>query len=60
MSADARVARAIQQVRAQQATRPAMPFEVAAWLAAYTSAVDDLIDEAKDALHLTDDDIAQH
>jgi hypothetical protein len=59
VSADARVARAIQRVREIEALRrlesPAMTRD-----AEYESAVDDLIEEAKDALHLTDDDIAQY
>lgn len=59
MSAGARVARAIQDVRAVHGTRPGMAGDAAEWAAALTRAVDDLIEEAKDALHLTDDDIAQ-
>lgn len=61
MSADARVARAIQDVRRQLAACPPAVNDVATpWLVALRAAVDDLIDEAKDALHLTDSDIDQY
>ncbi len=60
MSADARVVRAIQQVRALEADMPALTIEAAKWLSRYHDAVDDLIDEAKDALHLTDEDINRY
>lgn len=52
MSADARVARAIIEVRDQldQSTIPGSLYR----------AVNELIDEAKDAIHLTDDDIEEY
>lgn len=49
MSADARVARAIVEVRDALAEHGAKP--------AVLAAVTDLIEEAMDGLHLTDDDI---
>lgn len=59
MSADARVARAIQQVRALQADRDEYGHDPN-WQSTFYDAVDELIDEAKDALRLTDSDIAQY
>lgn len=60
MSADARVARAIQQIRSLEASRPEWLAGDGSWVASYVTAVDELVDEAKDALHLTDDDIAKN
>lgn len=56
MSADARVARAIQQIREIDHMRRLDPHPAAPpWLDEYLTAVDDLIAEVTDALHLTDD-----
>jgi hypothetical protein len=52
VSADARVARAIIEVREQLYKQPVPE--------ALHAAVNLLIDEAKDALHLTDDDIEEY
>lgn len=59
MSADARVARAIQDVRGLLAVRPTdIPPHLADWVRRLSHAATDLADEAQDALHLTDNDIA--
>jgi hypothetical protein len=59
VSAASRVARAIQDVQRRGAEvgegRPTMQ----EWWT-YRAAVDELVDEAKDALHLTDDDVDQY
>lgn len=61
MSADARVARAIQHIREIDSTRRLDPHPAAPpWLDEYQTAVEDLIGEVKDALHLSDDDIASY
>jgi hypothetical protein len=60
VSADARVARAIKQIREIEADAPDIPYSIAGWMSGLSRAVDDLIDGAKDALHLSDDDIANH
>ena len=59
MSADARVARAVKQVRALQADRDEHSHDPNC-LATLYDVVNELIDEVKDALHLTDDDIRQY
>lgn len=53
------VARAIQQVRALQADRNEHGHDPN-WQSTFYDAVDDLIDDAKDALHFTDSDIDQY
>jgi len=58
VSADARVARAIQQIREIEADAPDIPYSIAGWMSGFSRAVAELISEAKYALHLTDDDIA--
>lgn len=60
MSADARVARAIQEVRRIEGLWRLDPHRMPPPWPEYMTAVDDLIDEAKDALHLTDDDINRY
>lgn len=62
MSADARVAHAIKRVRKVKALRGLDPYAAvdAALLAEYESAVAELVDEAMDALHLTDDEINEY
>ncbi|GAA0719358.1 hypothetical protein Drose_05685 [Dactylosporangium roseum] len=61
MSADARVARAIQQVRRIERLRQLDPYAAVspALLAEYESVVDELIAEVKDALVITEYDIEQ-
>lgn len=60
MSADARVARAIQDVRRIYDDRPFIPDDIASWFAEFRDAVDDLICETRDAVYLTDNDINQY
>lgn len=62
MSADARVARAVQQVRQIERRLRLDPTShvSSAMHREYQSVVSDLIAEVKDALHLTDSDIYQH
>ncbi len=62
MSADARVARAIQEVRRIERLRRLDPQALVSTdlFAEYESAVDDLIAETEDALHLTDDDLNRY
>lgn len=61
VSADARVARAIQDFRRVLAAPPADVHGTSGtWLGELRASADDLLDEVMGALHLTDDDIAQY
>jgi hypothetical protein len=57
VSDTARVARTIQQVVRLRASRPDDPRSLATWFISFDDAVDDLVAEAKGALHLTEDDM---